>query len=192
MTDRAVNPMARAIAISAFAALIGLLVWLGIATTNMISTANAALADERQTIAGLEQRLANLTDDDAGAEPRLVLALDARNQTLAGAEMQDLVLEHLATYEVVPALVDIRFPEPSDTVPDRLRPVELDLQFEIAERDLPLLLYRLETGNPVMQPRRLSVDRANSRIADRPDASVWQVLSVAMTIQAYWVEDDSV
>ncbi|MEO0543704.1 MAG: type II secretion system protein GspM [Pseudomonadota bacterium] len=191
MSPSAIRPASRIVAWGALLALLALLVWIGFSAIGTVRSARAAINISEENIVALEKRISDQTAQTADRDPGLLLALRAQDETLAGAELQDHVVETLQSFGVVPASVEIRFPEPAGSIPGDLRLVVINTQFQSHEGDLPAMLQAFETGSPLAHVATLSIFHASGSAGEIGAADGWRPLSIEMTINGYWRPGDA-
>lgn len=170
--------------LSAVLVFIGLpIILTGLGALNFIDAADAGLdaAEKRIQIATLAGRLAAAAKRD---KPQNLSAVyvNGTSRSLASANLQQLLVD--ATSASSGHLIETSTIDPTDSDnPDAADVVEVRATLDIDNGGLLQLLYRLETGVPLLDVDTLSVRRLNESNGDKSKADM---LRIDLAVKGRW------
>lgn len=169
-------------AILVFIGLPALFVTLGVLNALQIAEGRLTVAEATRQTATLERRLASVPALAADATPSLTLRHASRTAAIAG--LQQAILDAITAapgriIEMAAREGEVAAGEESDTI-------AVTTTFDIDNDGLLRLLYRLESGVPLMTVESLSIRRFASAEGARPGDDGQIRLRVEMSIGAHW------
>lgn len=170
--------------LSAVLVFIGLPVILtGLGVLNFLDAADAGFdaAAKKIQITALAGRLAAAAKRDK-PQNRSAIYIEGASRSLASANLQQLLVD--ATSASSGHLIETSTVDPTDSDnPDRADIVEIKATLDIDNGGLLQLLYRIETGVPLLDVDTLSMRRLNASDGDKAKAVM---LRIDLAVKGRW------